>query len=728
MPAPVANHVPDPAALAPAALRAELSASEQRYLGRAYVVLKNPVSLSYSRLLRPHYLAARRFDGRTTLGAVATALAREDAYWRALSPARAVEELNQLARQLALAGALLTSGQSALRRIEAVRGQRKRFRLDAAVGSILFIKRSLFDPDRLLARMLPWFGWVYTRGFVAAFVLGWLATGWLLGHRGSELARQGASFFTLQNLALTWVTFLGIKTIHEFGHGLTCKRFGGEVHEMGVLLIMFTPYLYCNVSDSWVLPDKRQRILITAAGIFVEMTLALVAAWVWLATQPGLVHQIAFNTIFTCTVSTVLFNANPLLKYDGYYMLSDALEVPNLKAKSNAAATAWAQRWLLGLRRTATGVFGHEVRPLFGLYAVVSYLYGWLILYRISTHLFDALAPYGLDFLSRTYVGLFLFTGLALPMHRLIKSTAANPAARAAAGRRLMRLAALLAVALVGSAFLPWGDRIKRGVVLEQAGIEPIAARAPGFVREVFVRDGERVRAGQPLARLESFELAGEVDDLALQAAGYEVQRRSALADPVDAVRGSAASFARLKAETDLQLAHKRWLLGECTLRAPRDGVVRGVELTNLVGQYLARGRTVCELGAADTYRAVISLDESEARRVAVGQPVAVRLGARSGETWTGTITAAPVSSLTRLTLPASASVAGGDVPAQANAQGALEPSVGHYEAETLLRDPGGERLRAGLMGRARIEVGRTTLGRWLWERALDLVNPGLRL
>ena len=474
-------------------------------------------------------------------------------------------------------------------------------------------------------------------------------------------------------------------------------------------------------------------MLVGAAGIFVEMTLALGAAGVWLATPPGLVHQVAFNVLFACTVSTVLFNANPLLKYDGYYLLADALEVPNLKAKSNAAATAWAQRWLLGLRRTATttaaGVFGHEVSPLFGLYAVASYLYGWLVLYRISAHLFDALAPYGLDFLSRTYVGLFLFTGLALPMLRLVKSTAADPAARAAAGRRLTQMALLAGLALVGSLFLPWQDRVKRGVVLERAGVEVVAVRAPGFVREVFVRDGERVRAGQRLARLENVELAGEVDDLALQAAGYEVQRRAALADPADTVRGSAAAFARLAAETELQLAHKRWLLGECTLRAPRDGVVRGPDLANFVGQFLARGRAFCELGAADTYRAVIALDESQARRVTVGQPVSVRLGARSGETWTGTVTAAPVSSLARLTLPGSASAAGGDVPVQPNAAtGALEPSVGHYEAETLLRDPGGDRLRAGLTGRARIEVGRTTLGRWWWERTLDLVNPGLRL
>lgn len=728
MPAASVPAAVDPATLAPAALRPDLRASAQVYLGRDYVVLKNPLSLTYFRLGRPHHEAARRFDGRTPVGDLAAALARESAYWRALPPGKAVEELNQLARQLAMSGALQTSGHASLRRLSAVGAARKQWRLDAVVGSILFVKKSLFDPDRLLARMVPWFSWVYTRGYVAAFVLAWLGTGFALAHHGGELAQQGANFFTLQNLALTWVTFVGIKTLHEFGHGLTCKFFGGEVHEMGVLLIMFTPYLYCNVSDSWILPEKRRRILITAAGIFVEMSLALVAAWVWLGTSPGLVHQIAFNTLFACTVSTVLFNANPLLKYDGYYMLSDALEVPNLKAKSSAAATAWAQRWLLGLRRGVTNAFSHEISPLFGLYAVASYLYGWLVLFRISTHLFDALAPYGLDFLSRTYVGLFLFTGLGLPLHRLMKATAANPVARAAAGRRATQLAAVAALAAVASLFLPWRDTVKRGVVLEPAGVEPIAARAPGFVREVFVRDGQRVRAGEALARLENSELAGEADDLLLQAAAYEVQHHAALADPVDAIRQSAGVYARLKNETDLQLAHRRWQLDECTLRAPRDGVIRGQDLPNVVGQYLPRGRVFCELGAADQYRAIISLGEGEARRVALGQPVSVRLRARSGETFTGEITAAPVSSLLRLTSAASANVAGGDVPAQPNAQGVLEPSVGHYEAETLLRDPDGQTLRAGLTGRARVEVGRTTVGRWLWERTLDLVNPGLRL
>ncbi len=550
----------------------------------------------------------------------------------------------------------------------------------------------------------------------------------LLGH-GQELAAHSANFFTLQNLMLTWVVFIFVKTFHEFGHGLTCKHFGGEVHEMGFMLIMFTPYLYCNVSDSWLLPDKRKRILVTAAGIFVEMTLAIAAAWIWMTTAPGLLHQITFNIIFTCSVSTVLFNANPLMKFDGYYMMADALEVPNLKQKSSVAASTWAQRNLLGIRGGGQSqFFSYELGPLFGLYAVASYLYGWLVLYRISAHMFDMLAPYGLDFLSHSYVYLYLFTALALPCFRLMQVTYKNPLTRAAAGRRFLQIGVGCAALLLACWFVPWQDSVKRGVVLEQANVETVAARTPGFLREVYVRGGQTVRAGQPLARLENLELKADAEELSSEVASYEVQRRSSLVSVSEDSRQMAAGYNHLIEQAKAQLDLRRWQLDECTLRAPRDGVVREQDLENMLGQYFTRGRPLCEVGSRNEYRAIISLDESEARRVTVGQPTKLRLRALSDQTFVGTISSAPVSSLSKLTSNGSANLIGGDVPTQVNRGGQFEPSVNYYEAELLISDPAGEHLRAGLTGMARIQTGRTTLGRAMWSRVLDLINPSVRL
>ncbi len=710
-------------------LRADLVTSEQVYLGRAYTVVKNPINLTYFRLSRAHYEAARRFDGKTPLKDIAETMRASNAYWRALPLPQAIDEMALLASQLSGNGVLQSTGRHSLQRINTMAARRKVFRFDAALGSILYIKKSLVDPDRLLARMDRYFSWMYTRGFVSAFGAAMMVTLVALAFHAAELAEHGANFFTVQNLALTWVVFIFVKTIHEFGHGLTCKHFGGEVHEMGAMFIMFTPYLYCNVSDSWLLPDKKQRILVTAAGIIVEMSLAIVAAWVWMATAPGLLHQITFNIIFTCSVSTLLFNANPLMKFDGYYMMADALEVPNLKQKSYAAATGWAQRYLLGLRGGGPAqFFSHELGPLFGLYAVASYFYGWLVLYRISSRMFDMLAPYGLDFLSHSYVWLYLFTALALPCYRLMKTTYQNPVTRVAAGRRFAQIGTVAAALLLLSWFVPWQDSVKRGAVLEHATVETVTARTPGFLREVYVHDGEAVHAGQPLARLENLALQGEADELESEAAAYEVQRRAALSDTMESTREMAASYGKLAEAARTQLELRRWQIGEGILRAPHDGVIREENLDNLIGQYFLRGRQFCEVGSRNEYRAIISLDESQARRVVAGQPAKLRLRAMSNETFDGTITSAPVSSLAKLTVGGSANLTGGDVPTTVGRDGQLEPTVAYYEAEMTIRDPQGGHLRAGLSGMARIQTGRTTLGRAFVDWVLDLINPAIRL
>ena len=143
-------------------------------------------------------------------------------------------------------------------------------------------------------------------------------------------------FFTVRNIPLLFLTIWLIKALHEFGHAFTCKNYGGEIHEMGWLFLVFTPFFYCNVTDSWTFPDKRHRLLVTAGGIMTELVFASLAAILWYFTDvPSFVHALSFNIIIACSFGTILFNANPLLKYDGYYILMDLIEVPNLRQRSS---------------------------------------------------------------------------------------------------------------------------------------------------------------------------------------------------------------------------------------------------------------------------------------------------------------------------------------------------------------------------------------------------------
>ena len=156
-------------------------------------------------------------------------------------------------------------------------------------------------------------------------------------------------FFEAKNWIYLGVTLAVTKVIHEFGHGLTCKHFGGECHEMGVMLLVLTPCLYCNVSDSWMLPNKWHRAWIGAAGMYVEIVIASICTFLWWFSEPGLLHQLCLSTMFVCSVSTMMFNANPLLRYDGYYILADLMEIPNLRQKASDDSQSQAGRLVPGL-------------------------------------------------------------------------------------------------------------------------------------------------------------------------------------------------------------------------------------------------------------------------------------------------------------------------------------------------------------------------------------------
>jgi len=721
--------VPDPAGIAPAPMRGDLIEREQRYLGRTYLVYKNPLSLGYFRLPIAHATAARKFDGKLRLDAIADGLRAESGYWRGMSREAAVQELYALAQQLGSAGLLRVRAPSASDRARRLREARKKHRFEAGVGHVLYFKKSLFDPDLLLERFMPAVSWIFTWPALLAAGLFMLASLAVAIDHWESITAQGANFFTLQNLGLTWVVFIGVKIVHEFGHAFTCKRYGGEVHEMGFMFILFTPYLFCNVSDSW-LAQKNARIIVTAAGIVIELFLASIAVWLWLFSQPGLFHQMCFNTMVLCSVSTVLFNANPLMKFDGYYIMTDLLEIPNLRAKSNAWVTGWAQRTLLGMKTSAKRIAGHETGPMFGLYAVAAYCYGWFITYTISVKMFDVLEPYGLQVLSRTYVGLFLFVSLALPLYRLGRTLKGSGEFRTAGIPRL-RFAGLI-VLLAGGLlfFVPWQETIRRSAALEHGKIEPVSSPASGFLREVKVAEGQHVAAGELLGRLENPELESQLADTQLQRESALVRQRAALADPSVEARLSVPVLDKFVTEADEQLKGIKDRITRLELRAPRAGIVRTRRPDDLLGIHFPAGQPVFEIGDDSAPKIVIPLNEKQARRIAIGQPVNVRFAALPQQTFRGRITAIPVAAADRLSVPGLANLHGGDVPSEPDANGQPHPSIAHYEAEAQVDIPAAAlaTLRAQSLGNARIRVRSTTVGRFLGEKALDLIDPNIRL
>lgn len=731
-PASTATTAPasDPSLLVPPPLRADLIATRQPYLGRAYVIYKNPISLAFFRLPAAHAEAALAFDGRTPLGELVVPLATSSRYWRALSRREALAELSALAGQLGQAGLLRVRGADASARGQRLRDFKKSRRFEMAVASIMFFRKSLFDPDGLLTRLLRRGGWIFRPGVLlaaAVFIsLSFFAALWNF----DRLVAQGANFFTLSNLGLTWLLFIGVKILHEFGHGLTAKHHGAEVHEMGFMFILFTPYLFCNVSDAWR-AGKKARVATGAAGIAVELFIASVAVWLWLFTQEGLFHQMCFNTIVLCSVSTLLFNGNPLMKFDGYYILSDLLEIPNLRAKSNAWVTGWAQKNILGLPPKSAPAASHEASPLFGLYAVAAYFYGWFIVFSISVMIFDLLKPYGLEFVSRTYVALFLFVSLAIPLYRLGISVKDKPEFRAAVAHR-GRLTAGAVCGLVAVALLlPWTESIKRSAALEHERVIQVSSSAPGLLTEMAVSEGQLVEQGDYLGRLTNRDLESQLASLRLQREALLVRSRALAAEATEEARLSLPVVTKQVHEIDEEIRGLESRVASLELRAPRAGTVRTPRPGQLVGRYFAARQPVLEIGGGEKPRVLIALDEQQARKIRLGQPVRVIFTGLPGAVFRGEITAVPSAPAPAFSAPSLANLVGGDAPsAPGSMPGSLQPSVAHFEAEAIVDIPVDElaALRAQSSGRARIDVRRTSLAVWLRDRLYEVVNPQVRL
>src|SRR5208283_705984 len=287
-----------------------------------------------------------------------------------------LEDLEGFAQQLLTVGLAHNEAGQAGQALYDRRKKRLRREWFAYFTNILYIKLPIFDPDKLLNWILPWLRWIFTPWFFA------LSLGLMLGalmliathfEAFHDKLPSYHEFFSFKTVIYLWIALGVVKVIHEFGHGLSCKHFGGEVHEMGALFLCLSPCLYCNVSDAWTLPSKWHRLIISFAGIYVELVIAAISTFVWWNTPSHpFINNLSMSLMVVCSVSTVVFNGNPLMRFDGYYMLADWLEIPNLRERCNRYLKNISLEFFLGVEVPREQYMALWRRVLFVVYAVVS--------------------------------------------------------------------------------------------------------------------------------------------------------------------------------------------------------------------------------------------------------------------------------------------------------------------------------------------------------------------
>jgi putative peptide zinc metalloprotease protein len=584
-------------------VRPDLQIFEQKYEGKTFHVVKDPVCLRYYRFNQQEYFVFQLFDGEHTLEQVRDRF--EDEY----KPHRLeYQDLESFARQLVTAGLVQHEQHGAGRHLFERRAKQRRLKRLTALTNILYWKIPVFDPDRILSWMIRYLFWIFTTWFFA------LSVGLMLAavihvtlHFDTFYSKLPAyqEFFTWNSVLYMWISLGIVKVIHEFGHGLSCKAFGGESHEMGILLMCLSPALYCNVTDAWTLADKWKRIIISFAGIYVELVIAALATFVWWYTPHyPVVNNIALCVMVLCSISTVVFNANPLMRFDGYYILADWLEIPNLREKSNRFLNNLFLSKALGVEVPPEPYMAPTRKWLFVIYAIASWVYRWVVLFGILWFLADFLGP-KLKILSQMLALVSLGSIFVWPAYRIIRNIRQRgrlPDMKAA--RVYITLAVLIGlVAVFFLAPLPVSRVHETGLIeIEPAAIEIISLPEPASLTALHVRSGERVKEGNPLAEFTSRQLEVEMDRAQASRDAQEANaRRLATLVAKARIAGNEKDMqqyliqekdAREKAQAEsvqLQdLTRRRDRVRE--LKAPRSGLVIAAPSPDEVGKLFDRG------------------------------------------------------------------------------------------------------------------------------------------
>jgi putative peptide zinc metalloprotease protein len=523
------------------------------------------------------------------------------------------------------------------------------------------------------------------------------------------------SFFNWRTIFFFWISLAVVKVIHEFGHGLTAKHFGGEVHEMGMLFLVLTPALYCDVTDSWLLPSKWKRIWISAAGIYVECFLASIATFVWWNTEPGLLNSLMLATMFICSVNTILFNANPLLRYDGYYVMADWLEIPNLRIKSTQFFSYLFQEKVLGLEVPVQSYMPRSRRFLFVTYAVCSYLYRWVVTFSILFFLYRFLKPYKLGSISAMLAVGSLVPLVAMPGYQMLKFVRQPGRMRKVKKARAAGFAAAFVTIVAGILLIPTPLRVQGTLVLMAAKPAMIYAEVPGRLVELYVRDAEWVKAGAKLATLSNPERIRERMTLQESQKVNMAKYQSFSRATDNANHGLAVEHLKMALDLEPAISKVTEQVGKLTLFAPVDGQVIGAPHPETRGQWLKPGKPFCEIADTHHLEAKMILNQEDVDLIRVDRRAFVKIYGTSETTFRTFVS--EVAKKNQEDIPPELSnLAGGEIATKADQKtGQAKPLTAVYEV--ILPIENAELLlQPGLRGFAKIDGGTAPLGWWLWR------------
>jgi len=680
-------------------LRRHVNIYRHDYRGRIWFILQDLATGRSHRFSPAAYRMVGLLDGTRSLGEVWD-IANEQLGERAPTQDEAIRLLGQLHAADALVADVSPDSRELFRRHK----RHKRMEIKQKVWSPLAVRVPIWDPDRFLTATLP-----FVRPFLTkTFAVIWL----LLVLTAAVFAAMNIGALTTNitdrvlnpgNLAVLWLVYPVVKAFHELGHGYAVKKFGGEVHEIGIMFLVLIPVPYVDASAASALRDKHKRMLVGGIGIMIELLLASVALFVWLNAESGAVTAVAFNVMLIGGVSTLLFNGNPLLRFDGYYVLADWIEIPNLSGRSTNYLNYLIQRYIYGMREADKVTSLWSERVWFVFYGIAAFIYRMFIMFAIIAYIA------GRFFIIGVLLAIWAATTqLLLPIGKGIKFLSGSPKLRTNRPRALITTFAAIALILGALFLVPFPSySIVDGVIWPSQQAQ-VRAGTNGFVTKVATTTDQKVRSGDLMMQLDDPFMRARLELIDTQLAGLEIQR-SAL------IRTDRVQSALIAEEIDVVQNDRARLVEELEaldIRAPRVGTAVLPNASDLEGSFVAKGNVIGYVVAqrdTQTVRTVVSQNQIDLVRNDT-QSVSVMPVEWGAEPIKAIILREVPGATQQLPTPALGTAGGGNVPVDPSDPNGVQTLGRFFEFEILMVQPSADIL-LGRRVRVRFDHGTSPLG-----------------
>ncbi|MBN1696806.1 MAG: hypothetical protein JW881_04775 [Spirochaetales bacterium] len=697
-------------------LRSCIKVNRQLYRGSRWYVLQDPFSNQFYRIRPSAYNFISRLSLNRTVEEVWKEVIAENP-----DDAPGQEDVINLLAQLYHANLLHYSLPADSEKLfERYKKQQQKV-TQATLSNIMFFRIPLFDPDNILKRILPVLRAIISPvGLIIwAVVIGMGIKVAIENIR--ELGVQSQGILAPANIPLLYLSFIFIKALHEFGHAFAVRRYGGEVHTMGIMFLIFNPIPYMDATAAWSFRNKWKRVLVGAAGMIFELFIAAIAAIIWSNTGPGVLHSLTYNIIFVASVSTILFNINPLLRFDGYYILSDLLDIPNLHTQATRHLRHLVERYAFGYKKSTTPVSSMKEAVLITIFGILSGIYRIVVFTTILLFVADRFLLLGIIMAVVCAVSWIL-----VPAVRFIKYLFTEPRLdRTRIRSILVSLGAAVTVFLFLSV-IPFPHTFTSPGVIKAYEYMKVTNKVGGYVSDITIPSGNWVKKGQTLFYLKNRELDFKIREMSAKIDEISIMGQKALHESLADVKPINSLLAAINERYDRLEEDIR----DCEVKAEIDGVWVAPYIDELKGMWIHRGTPIGQLinNSGFFFSSVISQQEVSGFFSDEIKSAEVRLYGESDKAVRiSGFTIIPAEQ-TSLPSPALGLAAGGEVTIDIKDQSGTKTTEPFYEVRLTIAEDSLGGLLHGRTGRVQFRLPMEPLLQQWWIKLIQLIQKRYQL